>query len=98
MSDRSVEHPYYNPDRFPLFAPPHPSIRFFEVAYDVSGKTRAQNERITFAQDELLSCLLMDPHVTSRLQRWSASVGLPEIETRLWPFSPQPDSRKMAAS
>jgi hypothetical protein len=56
MNHRSAEHPYYNPDRFPHFEPPDPGLRFYEVAYDVAGKTRAQNERITFAQDELLSC------------------------------------------
>ena len=80
MSDRPVEHWYYNPDEFPLFWDPQPSPSFKDVMHEVSGRTRSQKHLVTIAQAEMCSCLLADEHVICRLQAWSASVSLPAIE------------------
>jgi hypothetical protein len=86
MTDRSSDI-RCDPDRFPYFnfadfsVIKMPDGRYFsEIAYDVSGRDRAENHLITIVQAELLSCMLMNKGVCDRLQGWSASVGLPEIE------------------
>jgi hypothetical protein len=59
----------FDPHYFPSFDAPEPRQRFSDVMYAVSGRTRVENHLITIARDELLTCLLADERVISRLNR-----------------------------